>query len=64
MSIGKPTNGSGHGGGESGRHVKDEEKKKTEIRLALIVLSIIGLWFAAWTPYATVALLGISGNKE
>lgn len=34
----------GKGKGESSRHVKDEEQKKTEIRLALIVLAIIGLW--------------------
>lgn len=34
----------GKGIGESSRHVSDEEQKKTEIRLALIVLAIIGLW--------------------
>ncbi|KAL3280340.1 hypothetical protein HHI36_017829 [Cryptolaemus montrouzieri] len=49
---------------ESFRHVKEEEKNKQEIRLAFIVFSIILLWFAAWTPYATVALLGISGQKH
>lgn len=54
----------GKGKGESSRHVKDEEQKKTEIRLALIILGIIGLWFVSWTPYATVALLGISGNSQ
>lgn len=54
----------GKGVGESSRHIKDEEQKKTEIRLAMIVLAIIGLWFAAWTPYASVALLGISGNSH
>lgn len=48
----------------SSRHCKEQEQKKKEIRLALVVLIIIGLWFAAWTPYAVVALLGIAGQSQ
>lgn len=40
-----------------------DQTKKTEIKLAFIILTVIGLWFAAWTPYSVVALLGISGNE-
>lgn len=47
---------------ESTRHIKEEEKRRQEVRLAIVVLFVIGLWFVAWTPYATVALLGISGK--
>lgn len=42
----------------------NKDKSKTEIKLAVVVMSIIGLWFFAWTPYACVALLGISGYKS
>lgn len=38
-------------------------RKRTEIKLAGVVLAIIALWFTAWTPYSIVALLGISGNE-
>lgn len=41
-----------------------KEKNKTEIKLALVVIGVIGLWFLAWTPYSVVALLGISGNER
>lgn len=40
-----------------------DQTNKTEIKLAIIILTVIGLWFAAWTPYSIVALLGISGNE-
>lgn len=49
---------------ESTRHVKQTEKKKQEIRLAIVVFMVIGLWFAAWTPYTIVSLLGICGRKD
>lgn len=42
----------------------NKDKNKTEIRLAAIILYVIGLWFLAWSPYAIVALLGISGNED
>ncbi|GLV42135.1 Rhodopsin 7 [Carabus blaptoides fortunei] len=48
----------------SSRNCKEQEQKKKEIRLALVVLIIIGLWFVAWTPYAVVALLGIAGQSQ
>lgn len=41
-----------------------KDKNKTEIKLAVIVFMIIGLWFLAWTPYSIVALLGITGNED
>ncbi|KAL1139634.1 hypothetical protein AAG570_006612 [Ranatra chinensis] len=40
----------------------EKEKRKTELRLALVVVAVIVLWFVAWTPYAVVALLGITGR--
>lgn len=49
---------------ESFRHIREENKRKQEIKLSLTVLSVIFLWFAAWTPYSVVALLGVSGHKE
>lgn len=51
-------------GTDSFRHVKEEDSKKQEIKLALIVFSTIILWFLSWTPYAIVALLGVSGQKD
>ncbi|KAF4519893.1 Ultraviolet opsin Rh7-like 2, partial [Ephemera danica] len=41
-----------------------EQQKKTELKLTIVVIGIIGLWFLAWTPYATVALLGFFGQKH
>ncbi|XP_044762149.1 opsin, ultraviolet-sensitive-like isoform X2 [Coccinella septempunctata] len=49
---------------ESFRHMKEEEKNRQEIRLAFIIFFIIILWVVSWTPYATVALLGIFGYKN
>lgn len=42
----------------------NKDKNKTEVKLALVVIGVIGLWFLAWTPYSIVALLGISGNER
>lgn len=42
----------------------NKDESKTEVKLAGVVIGIIGLWFFAWTPYACVALLGISGHKN
>ncbi|XP_065575037.1 opsin, ultraviolet-sensitive-like [Artemia franciscana] len=39
-------------------------RKKTEMKITKTIFILIGLWMIAWTPYAIVALLGISGNKE
>uniref|UniRef100_A0AAG5D8B1 G-protein coupled receptors family 1 profile domain-containing protein n=1 Tax=Anopheles atroparvus TaxID=41427 RepID=A0AAG5D8B1_ANOAO len=41
-----------------------KSKNKTEVKLAGVVVGIIGLWFAAWTPYAVVAMLGVFGYEE
>ena len=49
---------------ESRRFSKRDEKIKQEVKLAIVALSLIMLWFVAWTPYATVSLLGIAGKKE
>lgn len=57
-SMGKKT------GSISSRHCKEQEKRKTELKLAGIVIAVISLFFAAWTPYAIVSLLGIMGRKD
>ena len=36
--------------------------QKIEVTIAKIVIGLVGLWLIAWTPYALVALIGISGN--
>lgn len=49
----------------SSRRIRSSNNKnKTEIKLSIIVISVIILWFIAWTPYSIVALLGISGNED
>ncbi|CAH0553536.1 unnamed protein product [Brassicogethes aeneus] len=50
--------------GDSSRHSKEEDKRKQEMKLAMLCLSVVFLWFVSWTPYAIVALLGVSGNKQ
>lgn len=35
-----------------------------EVVIAKIVLGLIMMWMISWTPYALVALLGISGNQN
>lgn len=52
--------GSKNIGRDSFRHIKKEETKKQEMKLALVVFFTVFLWFLSWTPYAVVALLGIS----
>ncbi|XP_050308710.1 opsin, ultraviolet-sensitive-like [Anthonomus grandis grandis] len=49
---------------DSFRHVEAQDKRKQETKLALIVLVVIFLWFFSWSPYATVSLLGIFGQKH
>lgn len=51
-------------GSASCRRGQEVEKRRTEIRLAAMVIGVIGLWFLAWTPYAIVALLGIFGFHD
>uniref|UniRef100_A0A182NH64 G-protein coupled receptors family 1 profile domain-containing protein n=1 Tax=Anopheles dirus TaxID=7168 RepID=A0A182NH64_9DIPT len=41
-----------------------KSKNKTEVKLAGVVVGIIGLWFAAWTPYAVVAMMGVFGYEQ
>ncbi|XP_058830883.1 opsin, ultraviolet-sensitive [Topomyia yanbarensis] len=41
-----------------------KNKNKTEIKLAGVVIGIIGLWFIAWTPYAVVAMMGVFGYES
>ncbi|XP_055355575.1 ocellar opsin-like [Paramacrobiotus metropolitanus] len=41
---------------------EEEIKKKKELKTAKIAGMIIALWVFAWTPYATVALIGIATN--
>lgn len=46
------------------RHVKEENSRRQEIKLAVIVLCSICLWVMAWTPYSIVALLGIFNQQH
>ncbi|KAM3967348.1 opsin Rh3 [Aphomia sociella] len=48
----------------STRHVKERVKRKAEIKLAVLVMAVIILFFISWTPYAIVALMGIFGRKD
>ncbi|XP_041971319.1 opsin Rh3-like isoform X2 [Aricia agestis] len=48
----------------SSRHVKEQTKRKAEVKLAVLVIVVIALFFVSWTPYAVVALLGIFGQKH
>lgn len=49
---------------ESTKHVKQDEKKRQELKLALVVFLVIAIWFVAWTPYAIVSLIGICGRED
>lgn len=42
----------------------NHNKQKIEVRLAFIVLLVIGLWFLAWTPYSIVAMAGVFGMEK
>ncbi|XP_014244895.1 opsin, ultraviolet-sensitive-like isoform X2 [Cimex lectularius] len=46
------------------RQGQEKEIRKREIKLTLVVILVIAMWFVAWTPYAIVALLGIFGQKR
>ncbi|XP_046624165.1 uncharacterized protein LOC124306938 isoform X4 [Neodiprion virginianus] len=48
----------------SNKHCREEEKRRTELRLAFVVIGIIGMWFVSWSPYAVVALLGVFGQNH
>ncbi|XP_035225103.1 opsin, ultraviolet-sensitive-like, partial [Stegodyphus dumicola] len=41
-----------------------ENQKKLEIKLAKISFGLISMWTISWTPYATVALLGIFTDRS
>ncbi|KAL0280947.1 UNVERIFIED_CONTAM: hypothetical protein PYX00_002092 [Menopon gallinae] len=47
-----------------GRHCKKMNARNSEIKAAFVIMAIICLWIFAWTPYAVVALLGVTGNKK
>lgn len=46
-------------GMSASRHAAQQKKRNIEIRLCVVAAGVIGLWFIAWTPYATIALMGI-----
>ncbi|EEB19925.1 class A rhodopsin-like G-protein coupled receptor GPRop3, putative [Pediculus humanus corporis] len=46
------------------RHCKDIEIQRPELKAAVTVICIVCLWTLSWTPYAVVALLGITGNEK
>ncbi|CAB0005616.1 unnamed protein product [Nesidiocoris tenuis] len=43
---------------------QERQQRKGELRLAILVVLMIAIWFLSWTPYAVVALTGISGNRR
>nr|BAQ54741.1 opsin, rhodopsin-7 like [Somatochlora uchidai] len=43
---------------------RERQRRRTELRLAIVVLGVVALWFVSWTPYAVVALLGFSGKRH
>nr|BAQ54849.1 opsin, rhodopsin-7 like [Anax parthenope] len=43
---------------------RERQRRRTELRLAIVVLGVVALWFISWTPYAVVALLGVTGNRH
>ncbi|GLH11796.1 Opsin Rh3, partial [Gryllus bimaculatus] len=49
---------------DSQRHCREEEKKRSELKLAGVVAGVVVLWFVSWTPYAVVALLGVTGRHD
>ncbi|XP_026482135.1 opsin, ultraviolet-sensitive-like [Ctenocephalides felis] len=38
-----------------------DKARGAEVKIAIIIIVIISVWFLAWTPYAIVALLGVFG---
>lgn len=46
------------------RHCRKIDARNTEMKAAVIIIAIICLWVFAWTPYAVVALLGVTGNRK
>nr|CAD7393856.1 unnamed protein product [Timema cristinae]CAD7428594.1 unnamed protein product [Timema monikensis] len=45
--------------GDSSKHCQEH---RMELKLASVVIGVVGLWFVAWTPYAVIALLGVAGQ--
>ncbi|XP_043785764.1 opsin, blue-sensitive [Apis laboriosa] len=45
--------------------VSNQDKERSvEVRIAKVAFTIFFLFLLAWTPYATVALIGVYGNRE
>ncbi|CAN7993754.1 unnamed protein product, partial [Ixodes hexagonus] len=44
------------------RQALAQESRRSELRVAKVSLALVLLWMVAWTPYAVVALLGITGR--
>ncbi|KAJ1523358.1 hypothetical protein ONE63_001227 [Megalurothrips usitatus] len=54
--------GTGSDASRTRRHCREHDKRRTELRLAVVAGVVVSLWFVSWTPYAVVALLGVSGR--
>lgn len=48
---------------ESLRSNQDANAQSAEVRIAKAAITICFLFFLAWTPYATVALIGAFGDQ-
>lgn len=46
------------------RHCREIEIRRPELKAAVTVICVVTLWTLSWTPYAVVALLGITGNEK
>lgn len=42
----------------------DANKESADIRIAKVAMATVGLWFMAWSPYCTLAMLGIFTNGD
>lgn len=48
----------------SASNTRSYSSTSLEMKLVRIALFLISMWTISWTPYAVVALIGVSGNKH
>jgi len=49
---------------ESLRGKEDKDGDSAEFKIAKVAITNVMLWFAIWTPYATVTMIGQFGNRD
>lgn len=45
-------------------YISNARRREQEIKIAIIGIIVVSVWVLAWTPYAVIALLGITGNED